>query len=714
MKLKLPIPKTINRPAARLFSFSLQAKPTPCTSEWASPSPSMATAHPDLLSPKPKLNALRICNPHAPSTHPDLPSAKRTLFISILCLFLLSFVISSKAQTLSTQPGLQIVPIPHLIEKTDKPGQNLRTQAVGDTISLPFWDDFSVVRKDENGRVIYQADTTKWMPSSKDVRINYTAGINLPSLGVATFDGVNAFGIPHHSSDPQATGLADSLISRPINMAAVPENERNTVFFSFFWQFKGLGEFPDAEDSLRLQFKNNAGEWITQWVQGGNLEITDEFEQEIFQVNDPTFFHAGFQFRFQSFGRLSADFDVWHVDYVFLNKNRTIGNTTYLDRALTTRPTSIFKDFTAIPMNQFRLNPAKYIDTSSVEFFNLDVLLQPIEYTALVRNKLTGELIDMMDDKAVVNPIPQGLERRTIKASPVDPATLNTEADSLYLETEIHIISGDTLLNEKGEIYQESVNYVVNDTARSTFVLHDYYAYDDGSAEVGVGVNQNQGKIAYQFILEEPDSLTHIDIYFPAIASQSSVPIILFVWSALDREGVEQVLRDENFTAQRPANIDEPTAYKLSKPVIVRDTFYIGFQQLTQDFLAVGLDKNTDSGDKIFFNVTGAWQQNTDIQGSLMMRPRFGESETVVGIDDEIQKEKTLNVYPNPSTGQFQVKGLFTDLVIRDILGKEIPFTISKVNTELHEVNLSFPQPGIYLISFTTKEGLESHRILVH
>src|SRR5690606_9637016 len=135
--------------------------------------------------------------------------------------------------------------------------------------------------------------------------------------------------------------------------------------------------------------------------------------------------------------------------------------------------------------------------------------LQPVEYTSLVRNKLTGELITRMDDKTEVNPIPQGLERRTIKASPVDPATLNTEIDSLYLETEIYIASGDTLLNEKG-IYRESVNYVVNDTARSTFVLHDYYAYDDGTAELGVGVNQDRGKIAYQFVLEEPDVLTHI------------------------------------------------------------------------------------------------------------------------------------------------------------------------------------------------------------
>ncbi len=663
------------------------------------------TAHPDLLSAQPtkliRIGRRSVCNPNAQ-------------LIFTLCLFLLS--LSTLAQTLSQKPGLQIVPIPHLMEKPGNTAQNLRTQAAGDTLTLPFWDDFSVLGKDSTGQANYQPDTRKWTDGSRDVRINFTSGINPPSLGVATFDGINAFGMPHNASNPQATGAADSLVSLPINMTTVPDNERNTVFFSFYWQFKGYGESPDAEDSLRLQFKNNAGEWITQWRQSGNQEITNEFVQEIFQVNDPAYFHAGFQFRFQSFGRLSADFDVWQVDYVYLNKNRIASNTSYLDRALTTKPTSIFKAFTAIPMNQFRTNPAKFIDASLVEFYNLDVVLQPVEYTAVVRNKMTGELMDIMDNKAVVNPIPQGLERRTITATPVDPITINTAEDSLYLETEIYIISGDTLLNEKGDTYQESVNYVVNDTARSTFVLHNYYAYDDGSAELGAGVNQSGGKLAYQFVLEEQDTLTDIDIYFPALGNRNSAPITLFVWAKLEGEE-EVVLKKQNTAVFPPTNVDAFATFPLDTAVIVSDTFYIGYQQQVNDLLAVGLDKNTNSGDKIYFNVTNTWQPNTDIQGSLMMRPRFRDNVPIItGVDDpeEIaEKKNLLNVYPNPNSGQFQVKGIFSGLIVRDIVGKQIPFTLSKVNTTFHEISLLSARPGIYLISFTTKQGLENHRILV-
>jgi len=648
----------------------------------------------------------------------DLSTAKSVPFLFLLFIFLLPLTHTSQAQT----PGLKIVPIPHKIEKPGKQVQNLRTQAAGDTISLPFWDDFSQVQQDNNGETAYFPDTAKWMPSGQDVLINFTSGINPPTLGVATFDGVNAFGIPHNPGNPDATGLADSLLSRPINMGAVPESERNSVFFSFFWQFKGLGEFPDEEDSLRLQFKNNEGEWITQWSQGGNLEITDEFVQEIFPVNDEAYFYNGFQFRFQSFGRLSADFDVWHVDYVFLNYNRTPGNTVYLDRgALTRLPTSIFKDFTAIPINQFKTNPAKFIDSTTSEVINLETadLEQNTPYTSLIRNKFSREIIEIMDD--TVNLFVKGQRREIIVASPIDYTLLNLDIDSIYLETEINVNSGDEFLikdaSSTDTTFFESVNYRVNDTARATSVLHDYYAYDDGSAEVGAGVNQNSGKLAYRFIVEEPDTLTHIDIYFPITASQNSVPITLFVWRDLDKEGEEVILTEAEFTVRKPARINEFSSYQLPS-AIVNDTFYIGYQQSTTDFLAVGLDKNTNSGDKIYFNVTGSWQKNEEIQGSLMMRPRF-ENDAIVGIEDELpplpddRKSFSLTVYPNPNTGQFQVKGAFTDLVIRDILGKKIAYTHTKINTGLHEIFLNTPRPGIYLVSFTTKFGVESYKVLV-
>ncbi len=623
------------------------------------------------------------------------------------------------AQQAPRQNGLKIVPVPYVNESglSDKTlSSSGRTLAVGDTTTLPFWDDFSNLMTTPTGAPDYRPDTSRWTNTSQDVRINFTQAINPPTLGIATFDGTKASGVTH-SNLPSAVGQADSLVSKPINLAAVPGSERGTVFFSFFWQLKGYGEFPDEEDSLILQFKDNTGAWQTQWSMVGGQDISNNFQQEIIAITDPSFYHGGFRFRFRNFSRLSGAFDEWHLDYIFLNKNRRAANTSYLDRAITSLPASVFGKYTAIPMKQFRVSPSKFIDTTSVQIYNLDVVLQPIRYSALIRNKFSEELIQMMDNNVVVDPLLQGQERRRIKATPINPALLNTTPDSLYLETEMYINSGDKRLigaiSGTDTTFIDKVNFRVNDTARATYVLHNYYAYDDGSAELGVGVNQSGGKIAYQFVVDAPDFLSDLDIYFPAYATQSNASITLFVWSSLDKQGQEIVFRRQGATIQNTGAIDRFGTYTLESPVQVKDTFYIGFQQQTDDFIAVGLDKNTDSGEKIFFNVNGSWERNQDVRGSLMMRPRFA-GDPVTGVEEpEINEKETITLYPNPSKGRFYVKGSFQEISIMDILGKPTRFTAQQAGTNLIQIDMSTNQSGMYLITLTTPKGKETKRLVL-
>ena len=117
-------------------------------------------------------------------------------------------------------------------------------------INLPLWDDFS-----NSNRF---TDTTFWV-SNTAIFINSGIGKNPPTLNVATLDGWDAHGIPY-SQDPLFTGAADSLVSRPIRLNDVPVSNRGSVFLSFFYQFEGNGDKPNATDSLVLQFKRNDGE----------------------------------------------------------------------------------------------------------------------------------------------------------------------------------------------------------------------------------------------------------------------------------------------------------------------------------------------------------------------------------------------------------------------------------------------------------------------
>jgi hypothetical protein len=592
--------------------------------------------------------------------------------------------------------------------------------AANDTLRLPFWDDFSYADSGTLGDNVFRPAPDRWGPGSETVRVNTGLNINPPTVGIATFDGVNADGAPH-SNVSTNNGLADSLVSKPIDLSLVPQAARGSVWFSFFWQQSGLGEFPDAEDSIRLQFKNAQNQWITQWVQqGGDTLNTAAFEQEMIQLINPGFFHAGFQFRFQSFNRLSGAFDTWNIDYIFLNSGRTASNTAYLDRALTSLPTSPLGEFTAVPKTQFEALPERYIGTSSVGFYNLNVQLQPVRFSALVRNAASGELIQLLNDDLALSPIPSGFDRREITASPLEPTLISTSADSVYLETEFHITSGDNFLIEKitagDTLFFPNVDFRVNDTVRATYAIHDFFAYDDGEAEFGVELNQNGGKVAYQFEAPARDLLTHVDIYFPALnRNTQSLPFRLLIWERLeDTLGREVVLRTEQAQVSSSQVLNEFTRYELSSPVIVEDTFYVGYEQQGETFVALGLDKNTNSSNKIYFNVAGAWDQNDDLAGSLMIRPVFDRKrldDIVTDVEDPIKSQEELLIYPNPNQGSFRVNLPFEQLEVFSLSGQRLMAV--KGNGKQDSLLTTSLPPAVYLFRFMLQGETVVRKVII-
>ena len=78
------------------------------------------------------------------------------------------------------------------------------------------------------------------------------------------------------------------------------KNSNINLSFFFSWQegIFGRENAPDAQDSLKLSFKNAEGNWVvSSWDLGGsgNIERT-LFFATYERVNDTSFLHAGFQF----------------------------------------------------------------------------------------------------------------------------------------------------------------------------------------------------------------------------------------------------------------------------------------------------------------------------------------------------------------------------------------------------------------------------------
>ena len=166
----------------------------------------------------------------------------RTIF------FLLLFILVGNP----SYAQLEIVHIPKAKKEQSTKIINQR-RGVDDPIQLPFLDDFSTAH-------LFPSDSF-WI-GGQNVSVSRGASINAVSNNVLVFDGADAFGKNYSNSSTQVE-LADTLLSRKIDLGSIPVPLENTVYLSFFWQIEGLGELPDEKDSIRLQFVDAAGNWET-------------------------------------------------------------------------------------------------------------------------------------------------------------------------------------------------------------------------------------------------------------------------------------------------------------------------------------------------------------------------------------------------------------------------------------------------------------------
>ena len=599
-----------------------------------------------------------------------------------------------------------------LVVKSVYNTQENATQAI-DTLSLPFWDDFS---------------TSSWTPDSslwlygEHVNVNPGKGLRPPSLNVATFDGTNKFGVPYSPLDQR--GLADSLVSQPIDLSNIDASLQNTVYLSFFWQKKGNGEIPEKEDSIRLQFRNASGVWVTQWsAVGGDTTQTQNFKQELIQVSAGSMQHAGFQFRFQSFGKLTGGYDNWHIDYVLLRTRRSSDDTFYRDRTLSTVPTSIFKDFRAIPFEHYCASAANFIDSTSVWGFSLE---PPVGFPASIRfgaqiiNTETGAVIDEMNNTSEDGLVFNGQQFINIEANAIDTTALLTAKNdqALDITTKFFIRTKDSLLfdfiNPMGDsVFFNTIDLTVNDTATAQVSLGTHYAYDDGQAEAGAGVNRLNGQLAYLFLLPQQDTLTAIDIYFPNTESdQSNENLRLSVWRKLMPE--EQRIHAQTVFLTASDTLDQFVRFPLSRALLVSDSLFIGFQQLGETPIVVGLDKNGDSGDKMYFNTSGIWQANSAVTGNLMMRPVFGSTDDVITSTPEPPVTAQIQIYPNPVTDRrLNLRGPVQSIIkieVWDLQGRYVPITFDKSHKL---IEFSGVESGVYLIRIQTNRNVLTEKVII-
>jgi hypothetical protein len=591
---------------------------------------------------------------------------------SILYLILLiTCLVEIQAQEVVT--GLQSN---YSIVTSVKTEKGKKGMAAIDTIILPFFDDFS-------GHSIFP-DSKKWIDNN--VFINNTYSNRQITEGIATFDALDKSGRMYASATSSGFS-ADQLTSQPINLKY---NSSDNIWLSFFYQAGGLADPPETNDSLTLQFFAPVeNKWYSVWRAAGSSD--QKFKPAIVRIDNNRFLQKGFQFRFINYASLSQNLsdpsmvgncDIWNIDYVLLDKNRNVSDTTFADVAYTLPLRSLLKSHEAMPWKQFKKVFLQEMGSS---------LLVHYRNNALTNRNVTRDF-DIFD--VYKNSMAHSFSAGATVIGPQSSVDYNANLVYTYNTTN----NDSALFRITASLKTDNFDPKSNDTLIYYQVFKNYFAFDDGSSEGGYGVNglgSRNAMVAYKFQSFMQDTLRAVRICFnDSYLDANKREFDLMVWN--DNKGVpgDILYTMQEVMVEQGDAINGFYNYTLPDGVLVNDIFYVGWKQRSESFLNAGYDINTPHSGKQFYWINGEWTES-QVQGSIMIRPVVGAPLRVTAVNDTHTKKKNLmNLWPNPAKdyinidqGDLQLSGT-AEITITDLNGHgllRIPF-VEKVDiSALHE-----------------------------
>jgi len=557
------------------------------------------------------------------------------------------------------------------------------TQAI--LLELPFFDDFS------NSTLI--ADTGLWSNAFAFVNNNFS--VNPVSNGVATLDALDELGsIYSNAVLSPSTFVADNLTSHTINLT-YPASD--SIYLSFLYQPGGVCDLPEEEDSLMVDFyASDSSEWINVWrIPGTDLH---SFKHVMIPVTDNRFLTSEFRFKFRNRASLPrnnetpdkrSNVDYWHVDYVRLDRNRSVADTVLRDVAFNSPLSSVFKELSAVPWSHFEAAfNTSLAPVVSAQYRNNDSITRNVTRSLTIEEPLYGE------SEAIGIPTAQDIpafEERTVEfAYPYD----------------LDFNRGDSaLIRFKAALRTDVFDPKVNDTVIHDQLFRDYYAYDDGTAEAGYGLRGDgteNGMVAIKHKSYEADMLGGVYIHFNQVYDSINLKQYTFnlmVWN--DSDGTPGTVIWDDETIHRPRYTPGYTGfvkYEFTEPIPVNGPFYVGWRQYKPYILNMGLDKNNVPDAPVMFYNIGNWI-SSEAPGMVLFRPFMHEPSNGIDLDKESALEP-LSLYPNPASERiwfeipFASEGKDIPVFIYDTSGRQLHHSVLRSNS----LDVSQYTPGLYYI----------------
>ena len=548
-------------------------------------------------------------------------------------------------------------------------------------IELPFFDDFT-------GHSFLPS--AKWW-SDNYAFINNTYSSQQITIGIATLDALNDAGKLYDNAGSDGFE-ADHLTSQPVNLN-YPSSEN--IWLSFYYEPGGLGDMPELNDSLTLQFfAPEEARWHSVWKADTSRQL--KFKPVIIRIENSRFLKNGFKFRFVNWASLSANFndpsmigncDHWNIDYVYLNKNRNAADTSLTDVAFRTPLRSILKTHESMPWKQFRQVYLQEMGSAiPIHYRNNDKITRNVTRNFEIRDMFTN---------AVSHSFSAG-------AANVDPFT-NVDYNANLIYTYNNNNTDSALFRITCYLKTDDFDPKGNDTIIYNQVFSNYFAYDDGSSEGGYGINgqgSRNAMAAYRFKSYLQDTVRAIRICFnDSYLNSNQRAFDLMIWD--DNNGLPGniIYTDENVLVEPGDEINGFHTYILPDGAMVNGIFYAGWKQRSETFLNAGFDVNTPNRGRQYYWLNGTWLQSQK-EGSIMIRPVVGAPIKTTSSDDETPVvTKNYRMWPNPASDYINLN--YSDLALSrsafvsiiDLQGHEmmkVPYS--------ERIDISLLKPGIYTL----------------
>lgn len=559
--------------------------------------------------------------------------------------------------------------------------------AVCDDYRIPFRIQHDTLKVGGNGgREAYLDDfsTYRGPVTSTDFWLDQTVYINdhyatdAPTIGMATFDGLNSFGRPYGNP-----GQGDRLTSTYIDLSGF--NDTEEVFLTFWLKPAGLGEWPEPSDLITLEYRKLDGQWETIFeYRRDDLNFDTASTADFFRTAAiPTSYrYDAFQFRFRAVNEGFGATDIWNLDYVWIGDGQAVKEHNITDIAINRPPISLIKEYTAMPWRHFRGREDELVaDEYTIGLFNQDndqdlnagagdlIIQERTTGQTLAINVLLNACCRTVFRDSLIRYI-QPIEGRSNIVNALSSGDFDNEET---LDFEVSYRLSDVTNEQSGSGFEP---VAANNVVQRLTNFSDYFAYDDGSAERLLWL-YDESALVSKFTASVEDTLQGIQFYFPITHDQFLNQVFdIVVWVGdLDDEPDFRMEDVSPFylnlvTDSLQGYISYPLVDAAGNPatvVIPPGDFYVGWEQVSPcdafECTSVGLDRSGPDGrSRLFYRFQDeAWESLDSLPGippgELMIRPVVGSEPPLPTETTELANEQpTLTVFPNPANEQLNLQ----------------------------------------------------------